>query len=112
MNALNPVRRINEQIAEPVELRLKVDKADALKRAGELLELVAIAEIRAPVHNVAHAPARTLSAVRVSSGGSLAARGLLRGARTPARSATRAGTPRPTIEEILARLHPMVTKHA
>ena len=42
MNALNPVRRINEQIAEPVELRLKVNKADALKRAGELLELVGI----------------------------------------------------------------------
>ena len=40
MNALNPVRRINEQIAEPVELRLKVNKADAMKRAGELLELV------------------------------------------------------------------------
>ncbi len=42
MNALNPVRRINEQIAEPIELRLKVDKAAALKRAGELLELVGI----------------------------------------------------------------------
>lgn len=42
MNALNPVRRVNEQIAEPVELRLKATKADALKRAGELLELVGI----------------------------------------------------------------------
>jgi oligopeptide/dipeptide ABC transporter ATP-binding protein len=42
MNALNPVRRINEQIAEPIELRLKVGKDDALKRAGELLELVGI----------------------------------------------------------------------
>ena len=42
MNALNPVRRVNEQIAEPVELRLKVNKADAMKRAGELLELVGI----------------------------------------------------------------------
>jgi oligopeptide/dipeptide ABC transporter ATP-binding protein len=42
MNALNPVRRVNEQIAEPVELRLKVNKSDAMKRAGELLELVGI----------------------------------------------------------------------
>src|SRR5450755_1530235 len=42
MNALNPVRRVNEQIAEPVELRLKMGKADSLKRAGELLELVGI----------------------------------------------------------------------
>ncbi|MFI5200397.1 MAG: ABC transporter ATP-binding protein, partial [Candidatus Limnocylindrales bacterium] len=42
MNALNPVRRINEQIAEPIELRLKVAGDEALKRAGELLELVGI----------------------------------------------------------------------
>ena len=27
MNALNPVRRINEQIAEPIELRLNIDNA-------------------------------------------------------------------------------------
>ena len=42
MNALNPVRRINEQIAEPIELRLKVASDEAMKRAGELLELVGI----------------------------------------------------------------------
>ncbi|MGH2513788.1 MAG: ABC transporter ATP-binding protein, partial [Candidatus Limnocylindrales bacterium] len=42
MNALNPVRRVIEQVAEPIELRLKVAKPDALKRAGELLELVGI----------------------------------------------------------------------
>jgi peptide/nickel transport system ATP-binding protein len=47
MNALNPVRRIGEQIGEPIELRLGVppDKADA--RARELLELVGIPRVRA-----------------------------------------------------------------
>jgi oligopeptide/dipeptide ABC transporter ATP-binding protein len=42
MNALNPVRRIEEQIAEPIEIRLGVDRRTALARAGELLELVGI----------------------------------------------------------------------
>ena len=42
MNALNPVRRIGEQIAEPIEVRLGEPKERALKRAGELLELVGI----------------------------------------------------------------------
>ncbi|HTC85260.1 MAG TPA: ABC transporter ATP-binding protein [Candidatus Acidoferrum sp.] len=42
MNALNPVRRVVDQIAEPVELRLRVDRADAVKRAGQLLEMVGI----------------------------------------------------------------------
>ncbi len=42
MNALNPVRRIGEQIAEPIEVRLGVPEADAIRRAGELLELVGI----------------------------------------------------------------------
>ena len=47
MNALNPVRRIGEQIGEPIELRLgqSRDKADA--RARELLELVGIPRARA-----------------------------------------------------------------
>jgi oligopeptide/dipeptide ABC transporter ATP-binding protein len=47
MNALNPVRRIGEQIGEPIELRLGLsrDKADA--RARELLELVGIPRARA-----------------------------------------------------------------
>jgi peptide/nickel transport system ATP-binding protein len=47
MNALNPVRRIGEQIGEPIQLRLgqSRDKADA--RARELLELVGIPRARA-----------------------------------------------------------------
>ena len=42
MNALNPVRRIRDQIAEPIEQRLGQSPADSRKRAGELLELVGI----------------------------------------------------------------------
>jgi oligopeptide/dipeptide ABC transporter ATP-binding protein len=42
MNALNPVRRIGEQIAEPIERRLGLPQADAARRAAELLELVGI----------------------------------------------------------------------
>jgi oligopeptide/dipeptide ABC transporter ATP-binding protein len=42
MNALNPVRRVRDQIAEPIELRLGTSRDGARKRAGELLELVGI----------------------------------------------------------------------
>ena len=42
MNALNPVRRVSEQIAEPLVERLGVSPKAARKRAGELLELVGI----------------------------------------------------------------------
>ena len=42
MNALNPVRRIREQIAEPIEERLGESPKAARKRAGDLLELVGI----------------------------------------------------------------------
>jgi peptide/nickel transport system ATP-binding protein len=42
MNALNPVRRIRDQIAEPIVERLGVPARDARKRAGDLLELVGI----------------------------------------------------------------------
>jgi oligopeptide/dipeptide ABC transporter ATP-binding protein len=42
MNALNPVRRIGEQIAEPIEVRLGQSRDHAGKRAAELLELVGI----------------------------------------------------------------------
>ncbi len=42
MNALNPVRRVRDQIAEPVALRLGEPKDRALQRASELLELVGI----------------------------------------------------------------------
>jgi peptide/nickel transport system ATP-binding protein len=46
MNALNPVRRIEEQIAEPIEIRLGVDGTAALARARDLLELVGIPKKR------------------------------------------------------------------
>ena len=42
MNALNPVRRVRDQIAEPIEVRLGQSPKAARKRAGELLELVGI----------------------------------------------------------------------
>ena len=42
MNALNPVRRIGAQIAEPIVLHDKVDDEEAMKRVGELLEMVGI----------------------------------------------------------------------
>jgi len=47
MNALNPVRRVGEQIAEPIEHRLGTSSDVALTRAGELLELVGIPAARA-----------------------------------------------------------------
>ncbi|HYN48739.1 MAG TPA: ABC transporter ATP-binding protein [Candidatus Nanopelagicales bacterium] len=46
MNALNPVRRIGDQIAEPMIERQGVAKGAAAKRAGELLELVGIPKAR------------------------------------------------------------------
>jgi oligopeptide/dipeptide ABC transporter ATP-binding protein len=42
MNALNPVRRVRDQIAEPIEDRLGETRSAARKRAGDLLELVGI----------------------------------------------------------------------
>jgi len=42
MNALNPVRRIRDQIAEPIVVRLGESEATARRRAGELLEYVGI----------------------------------------------------------------------
>ncbi len=47
MNALNPVRRIGAQIAEPIKLHEGVDDEVANKRVGELLELVGIHKDRA-----------------------------------------------------------------
>jgi peptide/nickel transport system ATP-binding protein len=46
MNALNPVRRIVEQVAEPIVERLGTDEREADARAGELLELVGIPRAR------------------------------------------------------------------
>ncbi len=50
MNALNPVRRIGEQIGEPIEVRLGESREHARKRAGELLELVGIPRKRASAY--------------------------------------------------------------
>ncbi len=47
MNALNPVKRVGAQIAEPIKLHEKVDDEVANKRVGELLELVGIHKDRA-----------------------------------------------------------------
>ena len=46
MNALNPVLRVRDQIAEPLEERLGVGKGEARRRANELLELVGIPKAR------------------------------------------------------------------
>ena len=46
MNALNPVRRVRDQIAEPIEIRLGQSQSVARTRAGELLELVGIPKRR------------------------------------------------------------------
>jgi oligopeptide/dipeptide ABC transporter ATP-binding protein len=47
MNALNPVRRVGDQIAEPVVRRLGQSKADGMRRARELLDLVGVPRERA-----------------------------------------------------------------
>jgi peptide/nickel transport system ATP-binding protein len=46
MNALNPVIRIRDQIAEPIIQRLEVNEKEALRKAGDLLELVGIPRAR------------------------------------------------------------------
>jgi peptide/nickel transport system ATP-binding protein len=50
MNALNPVRRVRDQIAEPIEERLGESPKAAAKRADELLELVGIPRKRGSVY--------------------------------------------------------------
>ena len=47
MNALNPVRKVGEQIAEPIWRHGINDKRTALQRADELLELVGVSPSRA-----------------------------------------------------------------
>jgi peptide/nickel transport system ATP-binding protein len=42
MNAFNPVRRMGDQIAEPIRLHTTLDKAHANERVSELLEMVGI----------------------------------------------------------------------
>jgi peptide/nickel transport system ATP-binding protein len=50
MNALNPVQRVGDQIAEPMIERLGFSGTVAAKRAGELLELVGIPRARAKAY--------------------------------------------------------------
>jgi oligopeptide/dipeptide ABC transporter ATP-binding protein len=50
MNALNPVQRIGDQIAEPIEIRLGQPREASRKRAGDLLELVGIPRQRAAAY--------------------------------------------------------------
>jgi oligopeptide/dipeptide ABC transporter ATP-binding protein len=47
MNAFNPVKRIGDQIAEPLKLHEVASGKQAERRAGELLEMVGIAAARA-----------------------------------------------------------------
>ncbi len=42
MHALNPVQRIDDQLAEPILLHEKITQSDAKKRVGELLEQVGL----------------------------------------------------------------------
>jgi oligopeptide/dipeptide ABC transporter ATP-binding protein len=42
MTSLNPVFRIGDQVSEAIRIHQKMSKKDARKRAGEMLELVAI----------------------------------------------------------------------
>lgn len=46
MNSLNPVLKVGDQIAEAIMLHKKADRRAALKRTGELLELVEIPAAR------------------------------------------------------------------
>lgn len=50
MHSLNPVRRIGDQIAEPILLHRKATPAGARKRAGELLEHVGLPAARASAY--------------------------------------------------------------
>jgi len=42
MTALNPIERVGDQIAEAVKLHNKISKADAIRRAVDMLEMVGI----------------------------------------------------------------------
>jgi len=52
MNALNPVKKVSDQIIEPMLLHEKITEAAALKRTKELFELVGITPAR--VHEYPH----------------------------------------------------------
>ncbi len=42
MTALNPIERVGDQIAEAIKLHNKISKADAIRRAVDMLEMVGI----------------------------------------------------------------------
>ena len=46
MTSLNPVMTVGDQIAESIQLHEKVSKKEALKRAGDMLEIVGIPRTR------------------------------------------------------------------
>ena len=50
MNAFNPVRRVRDQIAEPIRLRLGQSDSSAKRRAVELLDLVGIPQRRSAAY--------------------------------------------------------------
>lgn len=50
MNALNPVQRVGDQIAEPIIVRLGEPRDAARSRAGDLLELVGVPRKRAAAY--------------------------------------------------------------
>ena len=54
MNALNPVMRVGDQFVDMMRAHERVDRRDALARAGELLELVGIdrGRVRAYPHEL------------------------------------------------------------
>jgi peptide/nickel transport system ATP-binding protein len=54
MNALNPVTRVGDQFLDMIQAHERVSKHDALKRAGDLLELVGIdrGRVRAYPHEL------------------------------------------------------------
>lgn len=54
MTSLNPVLTIGKQIEEPLLLHLKMSKAEARKRAAELLELVGIPNAEARLDDYPH----------------------------------------------------------
>jgi oligopeptide/dipeptide ABC transporter ATP-binding protein len=54
MTSLNPVLTIGDQIMEALVLHLHLERADAEKRAVELLELVGIPEAAGRVHDYPH----------------------------------------------------------
>ena len=54
MTSLNPVLTIGRQLTETLELHLKMDRASAIQRAIELLEMVGIPEARTRINDYPH----------------------------------------------------------